>query len=301
MKNVVSVDVEDYFHVAAFMDRIDRSQWRSFPSRVEANTNKILEILAKDGRLGTFFVLGWVADQYPHLVRGIADAGHEVACHSFDHRQVFTLRPEEFREDTRQAKQTIEDACGQPVRGYRAPSFSIIKDSLWAIEILAELGFQYDSSIFPVVHPNYGMPTIPRFPFVISTRSGELVEFPLTTLALGKNRSPMSGGAYLRILPYWYMRWGFGFVNRTENQPFCLYLHPWELDPQQPRMSGRLSSRIRHYVGLRGTRSKLVRLLKDFEYQQMGSMIDTLRSDLAVISLDNLSSGLSGLASDPYR
>jgi polysaccharide deacetylase family protein (PEP-CTERM system associated) len=199
------------------------------------------------------------------------------------------MRPEEFREDTKRAKQTIEDACGQLVRGYRAPSFSIIKDSLWAIDILAELGFKYDSSIFPVVHPNYGMTTVPRFPFVISTASGELVEFPLTTLALGENRSPMSGGAYLRILPYWYMRWGFRFVNRRENQPFCLYLHPWELDPQQPRMSGRLTSRIRHYIGLRGTRSKLVRLLKDFEYQRMGTMIDALRSDLAVISLDNLS------------
>src|SRR5262249_55311922 len=155
-----------------------------------------------------------------------------------------------------------------------APSFSITKNSLWAIEILTELGFLYDSSMFPVEHPNYGMPKIPRFPFIISSNAGELVEFPLTTVAVGSLRSPMTGGAYLRILPYLYMRVGFGYVNRRENQPFCLYLHPWELDVEQPRMSGRLSSRLRHYVGLRGTQDKLARLLKEFEYERMGGMID---------------------------
>jgi polysaccharide deacetylase family protein (PEP-CTERM system associated) len=288
MKNVVSFDVEDYFHVAAFADRVDKSQWSSFPSRVEANTNKILEMLAIDAKLGTFFVLGWVAEQFPHLVRRIADAGHEVACHSLEHRYVYAMSPSEFRSDTRRAKQSIEDACGQSVRGYRAPSFSITKDSLWAIEILAELGFHYDSSIFPVVHPNYGMPKIPRFPFAISTKSGELVEFPLTTVDMGRLRSPMSGGAYLRILPYLYMSWGFGYLNKRENQPFCLYLHPWELDAEQPRMSGSLTSRLRHYIGLRGTQSKLARLLKEFEYERMGAVIDTFRSDLAVLLLENL-------------
>jgi polysaccharide deacetylase family protein (PEP-CTERM system associated) len=288
MKNVVSFDVEDYFHVGAFADRVDKSQWSTFPSRVEANTNKILEMLAKSGNLGTFFVLGWVAEQFPHLIRRIAEAGHEIACHSHEHRTVFDLGPAEFRADTLEAKQSIENACGKPVLGYRAPSFSITNRSLWALEILVELGFQYDSSIFPVDHPNYGIPKTPRFPFLVKTNSGTLVEFPLTTVQLGGQTSPMSGGAYLRILPYWYMRWAFGYVNARENQPFCLYLHPWELDAEQPRLKGRMTSRLRHYVGLKSTQSKLARLLEDFEYQGMGPMIEKFKSGLAVLTLESL-------------
>ena len=293
MKNVVSFDVEDYFHVGAFADKISQSEWATLPSRVEANTEKILEMLAKNGTLGTFFVLGWVADHFPALVRRIAEAGHEIACHSQQHRHVFDMTPEEFRLDTREAKQSIENACGVRVRGYRAPSFSITQNSLWALEILAELGFEYDSSIFPVRHPNYGMPAVPRFPFVINTKAGPLVEFPLTTVELGASRSPLSGGAYLRVLPYWYMRWGFGYVNGKENQPFCLYLHPWELDAQQPRMSGRFTSRLRHYIGLRSTETKLARLLKDFEYQLMGTMIDGFRGGLASLSVEHLAQSRS--------
>jgi polysaccharide deacetylase family protein (PEP-CTERM system associated) len=293
MKNVVSFDVEDYFHVGAFASSINRSQWTTLPSRVEANTDKILEMLAKNGTLGTFFVLGWVAEHFPGLVQRIAAAGHEIACHSQEHHRVFELSPAEFRSDTLEAKKSIENACGVQVRGYRAPSFSITHNSLWALEILAELGFEYDSSIFPVEHPNYGMPAVPRFPFVINTKAGPLVEFPLTTVEIGGSRSPLSGGAYLRILPYWYMRWGFGYVNGKENQPFCLYLHPWELDSEQPRMSGRPTSRLRHYIGLRGTENKLARLLKDFEFQRMGTMIDGFRPRLSALSMENLAESRS--------
>lgn len=288
MKNVVSFDVEDYFHVGAFADRVNKREWSSFPSRVEANTNKILEMLAKSGKLGTFFVLGWVADRFPHLVMRIAEGGHEIACHSHEHRMVFDMGREKFRADTLQAKQSIEDACGQPVLGYRAPSFSITNRSLWALDILVELGFKYDSSIFPVDHPNYGIPKTPRFPFLVKTKSGTLVEFPLTTVQLGGQRSPMSGGAYLRILPYWYLRWAFGYVNARENHPFCLYLHPWELDAEQPRLNGRMTSRLRHYVGLKTTQSKLARLLEDFEYQGMGPMVEKLKFGLTEIPIDSL-------------
>lgn len=284
MKNAVTFDVEDYFHVAAFADRIDPSQWANLPSRVEANTRKILELLAARNAKATFFVLGWVARKFPALIRTISGAGHEVACHSLEHRKLFDMSPEAFREDTRQAKQTIEDACGLPILGYRAPSFSITRESVWALEILAELGFAYDSSIFPVAHPNYGMPSVPRFPFVVGTKSGPLIEFPMTTLEIGGRRAPLSGGAYMRILPYWYMRWGFSYVNEEENHPFCFYLHPWELDPEQPRIAGSFTARLRHYVGLRGTETKLTRLLRDFEFQCLRDVIEELKSHSAITS-----------------
>jgi polysaccharide deacetylase family protein (PEP-CTERM system associated) len=288
VKNAVTFDVEDYFHVAAFADHVNRSQWDSFPSRVEANTNKILEMLAQTQSLGTFFVLGWIAQKFPALVRSIAAAGHEVACHSLHHRRVFDMTPNEFREDTRQAKQMIEDVCGLRVLGYRAPSFSVTRDSLWALEILAKLGFEYDSSIFPVEHPSYGMPESPRFPFSILTDSGPLVEFPMTTVHFGGKRSPLSGGAYMRILPYRYMRWGFRYLNECENQAFCFYLHPWELDSDQPRIEASLTARLRHYIGLRGAQSKLSRLLHDFDFEQMIAIVGRLKDSLPELSVDRL-------------
>jgi len=281
MRNVMSFDIEDYFHVAAFADCVSKSQWDQLPSRVEGNTKKILDMLETSRSHATFFILGWVAEKFPQLVRSIADAGHEIACHSLEHRRVSEMTPAEFREDTRCAKQTIEDTSGQPVRGYRAPSFSITSKSLWAIEILAELGFKFDSSIFPVDHPNYGMPNLPRFPFVLETKSGPLLEFPLTTIELGGHRSPMSGGAYLRILPYWYTRWGFRYLNEAERQPFCVYLHPWELDSDQPRISGTMTARLRHYTGLKGAQAKLGRLLLDFEFEHMGAIMDKLQHDIS--------------------
>jgi polysaccharide deacetylase family protein (PEP-CTERM system associated) len=277
MKNALTFDLEDYFHVGAFADQIQEDHWNSYESRVQANTDTILQLLEDHHCKATFFVLGWVAEKQPQLVKRIAEMGHEIACHSNRHRRVYELTPQEFREDTLRAKNVLEDACGRPVRGYRAPSFSIGSNSLWAFEVLTELGFTYDSSIFPVRHPNYGMPHAPRFPFLIRSSKGDLLEFPMPTLALAGHRSPLGGGAYLRLLPYWYTKWGIRFINQQEEQPACVYLHPWELDARQPRMNGSASAHLRHYKGLRGTEGKLRRLLADFEFVPLGEFVTDSR------------------------
>jgi len=206
--------------------------------------------------------------------RSRPDRGHEIACHSLRHKTVYHMTPCEFREDTRRAKQLLEDLIGLPIRGYRAPSFSITKDSLWALTVLAELGFAYDSSIFPVKHANYGIPEASRAPFRVETPAGSIVEFPMTTLELAGRRSPFAGGAYFRFLPYWYTRWGIRYLNAQENRPVCVYLHPWELDPEQPRISASLTSRARHYLGLRGTPAKFRNLIHDFEFSPLGVLVD---------------------------
>ena len=278
MKNAITIDLEDYYQVSAFANDVLPGNWESYASRIENNTAKLLDIFDATGRKATFFTLGWVAKRYPKLVREIATRGHEIACHSNEHRLVYAMEPREFREDTSKAMQLLEEASGTAVRGYRAPSFSIRRTSLWAFEILAELGFRYDSSIFPIRHANYGMPRSPRFPFTIQTANGPIVEFPMPTLEMAGARAPLGGGAYLRLLPYWYTRWGIRFINTKENRAACVYLHPWELDSEQPRMSGSLTARLRHYVGLRGTESKFRRLLHDFEFQPLGSLIRELES-----------------------
>ena len=273
MRNALTIDLEDYYHVSAFRDQMPASQWNSQQSRVERNTNLLLDLLDEADCKATFFALGWVAEQQPHVVRRVAQRGHEVACHSLRHRTVYEMTREDFREDTRRAKQLLEDCGGVPVRGYRAPSFSITRDSLWAFDILAELGFTYDSSIFPVKHPNYGIPDASRAPYRIQTPSGPIVEFPMTTLQFAGRRSPFGGGAYFRFLPYWYTRWGIHFVNAREHCPVCVYLHPWELDPQQPRMNGSLTSRLRHYLGLRNAPRKFRSLIRDFEFCPLGELV----------------------------
>jgi polysaccharide deacetylase family protein (PEP-CTERM system associated) len=274
MKNALTIDLEDYYHVTAFADTIVSGQWCAQQSRVERNTEFLLDLLEEANCKATFFVLGHVAEGHPRLVRQVAHRGHEVACHSLQHRSVFTMTRSEFREDTRQAKQLLEDCSGTSVSGYRAPSFSITQDSFWALEVLADLGFKFDSSIFPVRHPNYGMPKSSRDPHRIETPSGSIVEFPMTTLEFAGFRSPFGGGAYFRLLPYWYTRWGIRFLNERERRFVCVYLHPWELDPEQPRMSGRLTSRMRHYLGLRGAPTKLRCLIRDFEFCPLGALVD---------------------------
>jgi polysaccharide deacetylase family protein (PEP-CTERM system associated) len=278
MKNAVTIDLEDYYQVSAFAGNAPPEHWDSFASRIENNTKKLLDILDAAGRKATFFTLGWVAKKYPALVREIAARGHEIGCHSNEHRLVYTMEPEEFRQDSLRAKQLLEEASGARVLGYRAPSFSIRRTSLWAFELLAGLGFLYDSSVFPIRHANYGMPRAPRCPFTIETANGPLVEFPMPTLEWGKSRAPLAGGAYLRLLPYWFTRWGIRFLNMKENHAACIYLHPWELDSEQPRMSGSLSARLRHYIGLRGAEAKFRRLLHDFEFVPLGSLLDGLRT-----------------------
>lgn len=260
LRNVISVDVEDYFHVEAFSAVVPRERWDSYPCRVEANTYRVLDLLDETGVRGTFFILGWVAERYPSLVRAIVARGHEPACHSYWHRLIFTLTPDEFAEDTRRAKECIEQAAGAKVLGYRAPSFSVTPRSVWAADVLAEAGFHYDSSIYPVHHDTYGFMGVPRRPFRVKTQGGELIECPMATFRLGGANLAVGGGGYLRILPYWYTRMG---IERAwaEGLPVVSYIHPWELDPGQPRIEARLKSRLRHYTNLKKTAERLRRLL----------------------------------------
>ena len=260
--HILSVDVEDYYHVEAFSDRIPRSSWPDYPSRVEANTLRLLDMFDEVGAKATFFFLGWVAERCPSLVREVVERGHEPACHSYWHRLIYSLEPEEFREDTVRAKDVIEQAGGSEVTGYRAPSYSVTRKSLWALDVLAECGFRYDSSIFPVRHDTYGIPDAPRSPFRLETKGGELVEYPLTTFRfpVGPNL-PVAGGGYLRLLPLFYTKMG-RWMSRGEGLPLILYIHPWEIDPDQPKMEGRVKSKLRHYTNLGRTYDRLKTLLK---------------------------------------
>ena len=264
-RNVVSVDVEDYFHAEAFADVVDRAHWDSYASRVVPNTRRILQLLADIDVRATFFVLGWVAERFPDLVREIAADGHELGCHSYWHRLIYRLDPAEFREDTRRAKDIIEQLAGQAVTGYRAPTYSVIHSSAWALEVLSELGFTYDSSIFPIHHDRYGMPDAPRSPFRFQTPSGPMTEFPITTFRVAGHNLPVGGGGYLRLLPELYTRIGLKRAQ-TEGVPIVIYIHPWEVDPDQPRLPGRLSSRLRHYTNLSRTLDRFRNLIEDGNY-----------------------------------
>ncbi len=259
--SIISVDVEDYFHVEAFARVVDRNNWGAYASRVERNTERILDLFDERQIKGTFFILGWVAERYPLLVRRITERGHEPACHSYWHRLIYKLTPEDFREDTLRAKNCIEQAAGAPIYGYRAPSFSITGRSVWALDVLAQLGFRYDSSVFPVKHDTYGVPDAPRRPFRIETPFGPIVEFPMATFRFGSGPNfPIAGGGYLRMLPFAYTRMG---VRRawSEGLPVVSYIHPWEIDPEQPRIDAPLKSRLRHYTNLGKTEVRLRKLL----------------------------------------
>jgi len=278
--NALTVDVEDYFHVAAFKDVVRPADWDSFASRVEDNTARILDMLGRHGLSATFFILGWEAERRPGLVRRIAANGHEVACHGHDHQLIYQIGLDAFREDVLRSKKTLEDLTGEPVLGYRAPSYSITPKSLWALDVLAEAGFAYDSSIVPARHDLYGLPGAPRFPYRVSTASGELVEFPPTTMRPGfgpfKATLPVGGGGYLRLYPLALTHWGLSDCNRTHGQPFSVYVHPWELDPAQPRVACPPRSRFRHYLNLHKTSSRLESLLRKFRFGPMGKVIESL-------------------------
>jgi polysaccharide deacetylase family protein (PEP-CTERM system associated) len=275
---LLSVDVEDYFQVEAFTDRVDRSRWEDYPSRVEANTRSILDLFDECNARSTFFILGWVAERHPGLVAEIVRRGHEPACHSYWHRFISTLSVGEFREDTLRAKESIEQAAGVAVCGYRAPSFSVTRKSIWALEILAELGFRYDSSIFPIHHDTYGMPDAPRAPFRVDTAGGPLVEFPMTTARwMGSPNFPVGGGGYLRLFPFWVTK--LGIRNAWDHGlPLITYTHPWEVDPGQPRLKCRLSSRLRHYTNLGKTASRLRALagIVQFSSFRDSGLVDTM-------------------------
>ncbi len=272
--NVLSVDVEDYFHPTEVQRVAGPGGWDSLPSRVESATERVLEMLEEAGVRATFFLLGWVAERRPALVRKIAAAGHEIGCHSYAHRLVYEMTPEEFRADTLRARRAIEDACGRSPRLYRAPSFSVTRRSLWALEALAECGFEYDSSIYPIRHDRYGIPGFERFPCRIETPSGIIVEVPVATVRLTRSRvAPVGGGAYLRLLPYRYTAAGIRRLNETERRPACVYFHPWEMDPEQPRLLGSAVSRWRTYGGLGSMERKLARLFGEFRFSAMTAVV----------------------------
>jgi len=271
MVNVFSVDLEDYFHPTEVGHGTD--QWTQLAPRIDIGTNLLLDVLAEHNAHATFFVLGWVAENHPGLVRRIAEAGHEIGCHSFRHRLVFDLTAAEFREDTCQAIRSIEDACGVRPRIYRAPSYSIVTRSLWALDVLADLGFTHDSSIYPIVHDRYGIPGFPRYAHTIDTASGPITEVPIATALLsGTHVTPVGGGAYLRLFPYRYTAAGIRKINNVEGQPACVYVHPWELDPKQPRITKGFVSRLRTYTGLASMPSKVQRLFRDFQFSTMGEV-----------------------------
>jgi polysaccharide deacetylase family protein (PEP-CTERM system associated) len=287
--NAMTIDVEDYFQVSAFDRVVPRSQWDRFESRVCANTDRLLQIFGEHNVQATFFVLGWVAERYPELVRRIAAAGHEVASHGFEHRLIYEQTPAAFREDVRRAKAILEASSGTPVVGYRAPSFSVTARSLWALDILIDEGYQYDSSIFPIRHDRYGIPDSPRHAYTLTRPGGTLLEAPASTTRLGTINLPVAGGGYFRLLPYAWTRWGIGRVNRLERRPAIFYLHPWEIDPDQPRFDVGLLSRFRHYRNLGATETRLRQLLMDFRFGPMTTVLD--RSDALMFRRPEVAQG----------
>jgi polysaccharide deacetylase family protein (PEP-CTERM system associated) len=263
--NALTIDVEDYYHVSAFEGCVERSRWGEYESRVALGTHKILAALDAAGVRATFFVLGWVAEHYPDLVRAVHDAGHEIACHSYWHRLVYQQTPEEFRADLRRARGILEDITGVPVTAYRAPTFSITPRSAWALDVLIEEGFTADSSIFPTIHDRYGWPGAPAAPHRIVRPAGELREFPMPVYRRLGYPLPVGGGGYFRLYPYALTRHVLRSLNAA-GRPFAAYLHPWELDPEQPRLRVSRLRALRHYVNLHRTEARLRRLLRDFAF-----------------------------------
>jgi polysaccharide deacetylase family protein (PEP-CTERM system associated) len=274
--NAMTIDVEDYFHVSVFDGLVPREQWDQMESRVSANTDRLLEIFDESGVKATFFVLGWVAERFGDLVRRISSAGHEIASHGYAHRLIYDQTPTAFREDVRRAKGILEQATGLHVKGFRAPSYSVTPRTLWAIDILIEEGYAYDSSVFPIHHDRYGIPLSPRHPYVLSSHSGSLLEAPASTVRFGPFNFPVGGGGYFRLLPYAWTRGGISRINVTERRPAIFYLHPWEVDPDQPKLQAGLVSRFRHYRNLAETEGRLRTLLRDFRFGPLWNMLTSL-------------------------
>ena len=293
--NFLTIDVEDYFQVSAFENIVKKDNWDTYPSRVVQNTRKILSILDEHNVKATFFILGWTAEKHPQLVKEISAKGHEICCHSYYHRLVYDLTPEEFYQDTKKAKDILEQITGKEVVGYRAPSYSITQKSLWAIKILCDLGFKYDSSVFPIHHDRYGIPDAPRYPFIWNTTGEEptiynksdpeglaehqqtLKEYPISTALLFGRKLPVSGGGYFRLFPYWLTQKALHTINTQEKKNFIFYMHPWEFDPEQPRFNNASAfSKFRHYNNLDKTTSRFTQLLKDFSFTAMSNPTNQL-------------------------
>lgn len=287
--NAMTVDVEDYYQVSAFEDVIDRSRWDAFESRVERNTRAVLDLLASRGVRGTFFTLGWVADRFPSLLRDVRDRGHEIASHGYEHRLVGTFTPTTFRDDLRRTADAIEKACGVRVRGFRAPSFSVGLETLWAFDVLLDEGYAFSSSVFPVKHDRYGIPSFPRHPVMIRAEDGRtLWEFPMTTLrVLGRNL-PVAGGGWMRLLPGGIMRSALRARARG-GVPTIVYLHPWEVDPDQPRVQeARRMSRFRHYLNLGKTAGRLLALMDGMRFGTVSEVLAALPPPAHVLGRNSL-------------
>jgi polysaccharide deacetylase family protein (PEP-CTERM system associated) len=272
--NAMTVDVEDYYQVSAFAKNINKSEWDEYPSRVNSNTNWLLDLFEENNIKATFFVLGWIAEREQQLIKRISDLGHEVACHGYKHDLIYNQTKQVFTEETIKSKSILEDLTGKAVNGYRAASYSITAKSIWAIDVLCEAGFIYDSSIFPIVHDRYGIPNAESVPHKYRTASGnEIIEFPLSTVGFGNKRLPISGGGYFRLFPYWLTQQGLKIIN-NKHIPFIFYMHPWEIDVEQPRIKSSLLSEFRHYQNLNKFKPRLNRLIEQFEFS---SVEDVLR------------------------
>ena len=272
LTNVMTVDVEDYFQVSAFERYVGRDSWDDRECRVERNVDRILELFDSHGVKATFFTLGWVTERYPEMIRRIVGQGHELASHGWSHVRVTQQQPSEFRQDILRTKALLEDVSGQDVIGYRAASYSIGANNLWALELLQETGHRYSSSIYPIRHDLYGMPDAPRFAF--SPGNDDFLEFPVTTVRLGNRNLPCGGGGWFRLVPYAGMRWAIRRVNKVDQEAAIFYFHPWEIDPEQPRQQGiDAKTKFRHYLNLERMQPRLSRLLDDFAWGRMDEVL----------------------------
>lgn len=271
MRHALSIDIEEFFQIHALSSVIKPESWETFPSSVEQNTDKILKLLDVRGIHATFFCLGWVARRHPGFIRKIHSLGHEIACHGYSHQVIYSQDSHAFRDDVEKAKKILEDTTGDMVIGYRAPTYSITNSTLWALDILEDLGFKYDSSIFPIYHDNYGIPDAPRFPYKFSTH--DMAEFPISTLRIGRYNLPIAGGGYFRLFPYQLTKIGLNALERR-NQPFIFYIHPWEFNPDNPLISGiSLLSRFRTYVGISRSLKRFSALLHDFTFTTVSQVL----------------------------
>jgi polysaccharide deacetylase family protein (PEP-CTERM system associated) len=295
--NALTIDVEDYFQVSAFEGHVARHDWHHCESRVVENTRRLLHLLDERNVRATFFVLGWVAERFPQLVRDIHATGHEIGSHSYWHRLVYELTPDEFRSDLQKSRDVLEQIIGEPINAYRAPSFSITKNSFWALEILADEGFTIDSSIFPIYHDRYGIPDAQPGLHQIDTASGDLWEFPPAVVRKARLNIPVSGGGYFRLYPLPFTIRSLRSINQQLARPFVFYVHPWEIDPEQPRLrAGSWLARRRHYVNLRTTESKLRRLLASFRF---GCLRDCIKQAQTEAAESSAVSALSSSSSTP--
>lgn len=276
MLNAITIDLEDYYQVTAFDHIIDKCNWETMESRVQQNLEKVLSILDEYKIKATFFALGWIAERHPISIRTIFNEGHEVASHGYNHEIINHLSKESFKEDITKTKKILEDITGCKVKGYRAPTFSINNSSFWALNILCQQGYSYDSSIFPIIHDRYGMPHAKRFPHIIKLSGVGIKEFPPSTIKFFHWNFPIAGGGYLRLLPIKFIEWGIKRINEIEKQPAIIYIHPWEFDPAQPRIPTSRLSRFRHYVNLDSTENKLRHLIKNFKFTTLSKLSSQL-------------------------